>query len=395
VLLYQETEFGKVIVGGKGRNVYREPAAIIIDLGGDDVYLDSAAVAASGRPFSVLIDFAGDDAYLCKSAGPCSAACGVALLLDFAGNDIYSGSRMCQGSAAAGVAVLADLGGEDIYRAESFCQGAAIFGIGVLIDMQPKGVKQPEEEKSGSDSYIAKCMSQGFGLTRGFGALIDCAGSDTYRASGSKQDTGKVRKPGDSFSQGCGIGVKPVRGSPGADGGIGVLLDLGGDDFYSAGAFSQGAGRWCGLGVLHDLKGDDIYLARQCSQGAGIHLSAAALIDWEGNDRYRATGDGTQGLGHDWSVGYLFDGAGNDSYASGRLAQGAGRQVSLGVLVDLAGSDYYEASAHAQGFGAAGRLRNAASFGVLFDVGARDTFLLEEGSRKDTIRGEYGVLIDR
>ncbi len=395
VLFYQETAFGKVIVGGKGRNVYSEPAAILIDLGGDDVYLDGAAVATSTRPLSVLIDFAGNDAYLCRTSGPCSAACGVALLLDFAGNDIYSGGKMCEGWASAGVALLADFGGEDVYRAESFCQGGAIFGIGILLDTEPTSAKPDKDNKTGSDSYIASRMSQGIGLPRGFGALIDCAGGDTYRASAAKRQRGGAKDPPGGFSQGCGLGMKPGAGAPGVDGGIGVLLDLEGRDFYAGDSLSQGASRWCSLGVLCDVEGDDVYLAGQYSQGAGVHLSAASLIDWKGEDRYSTIRNGSQGLGLDWSVGYLFDGAGDDSYTSRRLAQGAGDNVSIGMLVDLAGSDFYNAQGSAQGFGVASSQRNATSFGILFDADGKDTFLVGQGAEKNAIRGEYGVLIDK
>jgi len=297
---------------------------------------------------------------------------------------------MCEGWASAGVAVLADFGGEDIYRAESLCQGGATFGIAILLDTQPTSAKT-----SGTDSYMAKRMSQGLGLTKGFGALIDCTGSDTYRSSDRTRDSKETEVAHLNFSQGCGVGMKPCKDWTGADGGIGVLVDLKGNDFYLGDVVSQGASCWCALGVLFDAQGDDVYLGREASQGTGMHLSVASLIDWKGNDRYSTSADNSQGSGFDWSTGYLFDGEGDDVYRSNRLVQGAGSHVSVGILADISGSDIYSALGNAQGFGAASTLRNTASLGVLFDSEGNDSYLVEQGKEKNTVRSEYGVLIDR
>jgi hypothetical protein len=396
VFMYEKTSFGLVIVGGKGANIYRKPAALIVDLGGDDIYLDSAAASSPDRPYAIIIDYDGDDTYIGKTAGPCSAFCGVSLLFDFAGDDSYSGKTMCLGCAAAGVAVLADFGGDDIYRADAVCQGAAAFGVGLLLDTQPgKGAQDKDNESEGNDTYIANCLSQGLGYTKGIGAIIDTAGNDVYRACCRYPDNRAPKRSCLSLSQGFGYGMRPWEGAPGADGGIGVLVDLEGHDFYIGDYFSQGSSYWYALGVLYDAKGDDVYLAGRYSQGAGIHLSVGSLIDWSGNDRYSAYYGVSQGLGHDWAVGYLFDAAGDDSYSSNTLAQGAGHYVSLGMLVDLKGNDTYRAGKRAQGFGNVLESRNAGSLGVLLDCAGRDTYIPHKENSTTTTSSEHGLLIDK
>lgn len=396
VLLYEETDYGLVIVGGKGRNIYHKPAAVIIDLGGDDSYIDGAAVATPEHPFAVIVDYGGNDTYLGRGSGPCSATCGIAMLVDLEGNDIYSGNGMCEGWASAGVAILADFGGDDLYRADSACQGGAIFGIGLLLDTQPGQEGQGEEKDSeGNDCYVANSLSQGVGYPGGIGVCIDTAGNDTYRACCKYPDARAPERSCLSLSQGFGYGMRPWEGSPGADGGIGALIDLEGHDFYVGDYFSQGSSYWYALGILYDRKGDDVYLSGRYSQGAGIHLSAASLIDWAGNDRYSAYYGVSQGTGHDWAVGYLFDAAGDDSYSSGVLAQGAGNYVSIGVLADVAGSDFYKADSQAQGYGTVLETRNAGSLGVLLDGAGRDTYFPHKDNETARVSSKYGVVIDK
>ena len=50
-ILYEAmTPIGKVIVGNTGPNVYSEDAALILDLGGDDLYLNNAGGTRPGMP---------------------------------------------------------------------------------------------------------------------------------------------------------------------------------------------------------------------------------------------------------------------------------------------------------------------------------------------------------
>ena len=83
------------------------------------------------------------------------------------------------------------------------------------------------------------------GIHLSLGALVDCAGDDSYIAYFG-------------VSQGCGH-----------DWAYGILEDKAGDDYYQAKWLSQGAGNDCGMGVLFDHKGDDRYVGERDVQGHG------------------------------------------------------------------------------------------------------------------------------
>src|SRR5207247_431231 len=130
-----DTDLGKVIVGGVGRNVYTNEAFLIIDLGGDDVYESSAGGANGlvGRPISIVIDLSGNDQYISRrSFSQGSGVFGIGILVDCAGDDEYEAKHLSQGAGFFGCGLLADYGGHDKFVADTFAQGAAEFGAGIL-----------------------------------------------------------------------------------------------------------------------------------------------------------------------------------------------------------------------------------------------------------------------
>jgi hypothetical protein len=52
---------GKVIIGGVGPDIYSEDADLILDLGGDDIYLNNAGGTRVGIPVALVIDWEGND----------------------------------------------------------------------------------------------------------------------------------------------------------------------------------------------------------------------------------------------------------------------------------------------------------------------------------------------
>lgn len=176
-----------------------------------------------------------------------------------------------------------------------------------------------------------------------------------------------------------------------ARGGIGLLVDVDGDDEYTAGSGAQGhasalyskddvAGGSCrddaedgdllapgggeactylpfAVGILADLAGNDVYSAVDRAQGhaSGSRVQAAAfgnllvdsaavgmLVDMGGDDRYTLDFGGPhpgQGYGED-GVGILVDADGDDRYRRGMQGQAAG--VGAGLLVDAGGDDEYD-----------------------------------------------------
>ena len=377
VLAALESPAGALIVGGPGRTVYERPAAVILDVGGDDVYCTGAPPAADlvVPAVSVLLDLGCDDQYVSGSvASPGVGLMGVGALVDLCGNDRYeSRGQGSQGCGLAGVGLLIDRRGDDRYEGGAVCQGAGVFGVGVLAD------------EAGEDTYRAGAAAQGYGGPGGCGILIDRAGSDLYRAGGMLPD---FREAGrfQSLSQGYGTGIRPF-----AAGGIGVLVDLMGDDAYEGDYFAQGSGFWMGLGMLIDRKGGDRYVARRYSQGSGSHLATGALLDQEGDDVYQAWGV-SQGCGHDLSLGLLVDRLGNDRYETTWLSQGAGSANGVGLLIEGTGADRYVGERDVQGAGVEDR--GFGSIGLLLDGGGVDAFSGQGQGDGMRVRGEYGVCVD-
>jgi hypothetical protein len=345
ILLVKKTEIGTIVIGGEGKSIYNETAAIIIDLGGDDYYANAVAVSSPDYPFSLCVDFAGNDVYSCRSsAGQATGLLGAGILVDMAGNDTYSSGFFAQGCGIGGVGVLMDLAGDDMYYGEQMSQGIGMFGVGILAD------------RAGNDKYTGFEFVQGVGLVKGFGALLDASGNDFYTSGGRTPDNRMADKSCVSLSQGMGVGTRPEEvGGLSVPGGIGLLADAEGNDNYVADYFGQGAGFWFGFGILRDkptppekkpentekLDANHFFAGRYC-QGAGVHMAFGALIVGGGEDTYVAYFGVGQGCGHDTAYGILEDrGTGNDFYESNWLAMGAGNDTGIGVLFDHGGNDRY------------------------------------------------------
>jgi len=325
-----ETRFGRIVIGGAGTARYSGNAFVIIDFGGDDLYDGGDAAAAGKGPMSVVIDIAGNDSYIGRNnLSQGTALLGTGIVMDMSGNDTYISESFSQGCAVFGVGLLIDLEGDDHYSAASYGQGAGVFGIGMVL------------EGGGNDTYEAERLSQGYASVKGFGALVDRAGSDYYSAGGRYPDHREPEVSTQSLSQGFATGLRPYTSPVGAPGGIGALVDGSGDDTYMGDYFAQGSSYWYSLGILHDMSGNDRYIAGRYAQGAGIHVSAGTLIDESGDDTYLVTFGVSQGVGHDFGVGVLADFGGNDLYRGGLLSQGAATCGSVGVLYDGSGEDAY------------------------------------------------------
>jgi hypothetical protein len=239
---------------------------------------------------------------------------------------------------------------------------------------------------AGNDSVRwDRSAGPGSGLL-GLGIWVDLAGDDHYAGG----------------SLGLGAGMF----------GAGLLWDVAGNDIYDAHALSQGVGQY-GIGILFDDSGNDQYRSVINSQGYGGSGGIGVLVDRAGNDDYSCGGvipDMVQkridrhrsvhylslcqgygfGLRPDISggVGLLLDHEGNDNYKADLFGQGAAYWYGLGLLVEGAGDDQYEAFEHVQGEGL------HLSAGLLSDWGGNDHYSGYEhaqGVGKD--RGA-GVLFD-
>ena len=135
VLFVQDTEIGRIVVGGAGTTYYYDDAALIIDIGGNDFYFNNAGSSVTDAPVSICLDFSGNDVYIAKqpfSQG--SGRFGIGILMDLDGDDRYIGNDYSQGVGMFGVGLLYDTNGDDLYEAQTMCQGGGAFGIGLLRD---------------------------------------------------------------------------------------------------------------------------------------------------------------------------------------------------------------------------------------------------------------------
>ncbi|MDW8320816.1 MAG: hypothetical protein RMM08_05595 [Armatimonadota bacterium] len=394
---------------------------LIVDAGGNDTYLGVGGTSSASHPITVVIDLQGDDRYLQHSSlaslsieavpdrktrriSPCigGAVLGYAFVLDMAGSDLYRSLGITQGASAFGVGVLVDSAGDDRYECYVNGQGSADWGIGLLVD------------RAGTDRYHGFSMVQGYGGTKGYGLLIDVEGNDAYIADNQKLDfpAPQTAQHNVSLAQGAGYGRRAdYTDGRSLAGGIGILVDGAGNDRYSCGVFGQGVGYWYGLGILSDDGGNDVYEGVWYVQAASAHFAVGVLEDVSGDDRYTATMNMAQGAGHDFSLGWLIELGGNDIYHAPNLSLGGGNANGIGVFWDAAGDDRYEVQPSItlgrSSIGARNTLRERAlCLGLFCDTAGKDTYpeslpfardntlWTQPGGSQPPLLREYGVGID-
>ncbi len=405
LLLARETPSGLIVIGGPGPNGYElgEGVALVIDVGGDDVYR-----GAIGAAFDVLggnrvvIDLSGEDTYHAAPLGLATGRLGVGLLVERSGNDVYYLGQGSGGTGFAGVGILLDRSGDDRYVGAKMTQGAAIGGLGLLVD------------ESGRDRYTSFGYALGFGGPLGVGAVVEVEGDDDFHCGGAYPSSYNAAdapdsRPGDplfqydGFCMGVGSGKRVLARDPdqrayGLAGGWGLLIDLQGQDRYRSANFSQGAGYFFGAGVKVDMGGDDEHGAARYGHGAGAHFGVGLFIDGQGNDRYSSSGPVyNAATAWDRSVTLCIDaGVGDDLYDfSGSNGAGRADHHSWSVFVEEAGRDRYLVP---EGMGAA----SDNSLSAFFDLHGMDTYGPASnsdargwGNGRTQVREPGGLFVDR
>ncbi|MBX7156977.1 MAG: hypothetical protein K1X66_01130 [Verrucomicrobiae bacterium] len=377
-ILRFRTPLGPLYLAGNGPHQHDNEAAILIDFGGNDTYVDSGyAQGLANQPFRLVIDLQGDDLYQGQTA---SGIFGVGMVWDESGDDHYYSFNASLGCGLFGAGLLVDREGDDFYRGDTLSQGAGVFGYGLLLD------------ESGNDRYQVALQGQGFAGVNGLGMLLDYEGDDYYKAGGKYPDYDRFPSRTLSLSQGFSMGYRPF-----APGGLGILYDQSGNDQYWCDVFGQGCSYWYSCGALIDEQGDDSYESYQYAQGSGIHLSAGLLKDKEGNDRYKNDNGLAQGCAHDFAVGMLWDSHGDDNYESCDSSQGCAINNAVGILYDHEGHDRYwlrnKKQAIGQGYGGFSPQRGIGSIGLLFDIFGDNTFSQFDSSQPFLTQGRLGLAI--
>lgn len=390
----QQTPIGLVLIGGRGKNIYGGDAAVIIDLGGDDVYtgnagasiyeIENTAIAEVTSPLGVIVDLAGDDRYISTRFASMGAGFwGLGLLVDQGGNDIYVGHTVSQGAGFMGIGCLVDMAGDDTYTTQHMGQGAALFGAGLLFDAE------------GNDLFSGAKFAQGIAGPGGTGELVDLQGDDQYVVGGQFGSGYGTRKIYQGYGQGLGWGFRGHAG-----GGIGVLYDQGGNDIYEAGSFAQGTGYYFGLGLMHDVAGDDKYWGSRYCQGAAAHQAVGILLDDAGNDVYAGQIAASQGAAWDVAVAGFYDLAGDDVYVGSDLSLGGAEQNGIALFYEGGGKDTYMTPLK-KTLGYGGRTeyaggRNAANIGIFLDRGgATDRYETKIWDNDAfTVQDNIGIFVD-
>jgi hypothetical protein len=326
-----------------------------IDPGGNDTW----ELNGDGKPGHVLLilDLAGHDLYHSSDTLPSLPGFGgVMAIVDASGKDQYRDEGFGFASGVFGISSLLDVAGNDTYEGGCATQGFGFFGLGFLQDL------------AGADAYGASLFAQGAAATQGVGLLLDASGNDAYTLRPVFVDDLRYRDHFLSMGQGFATGFMLAEA-----GGVGILWDAAGHDTYVADIFAQGAGYWHALGLLLDDAGSDRYLAHQYVQGAGVHEAVGILWDQSGDDKHISKGVG-QGCGHDRGLGLLFDGKGDDLYSATDMSLGAGSANGVGILYDAVGDDAYFARNPEMTLGHADMRRDRGSLGFFFDGAGQDSY---------------------
>jgi len=383
VLMIKQIDTSYLVIGGPGFTRYKKPVSWIIDLGGDDLYLNYAGAATPDIPISIVIDLSGNDQYTATDKWAQAAGfMGFGFLLDLNGDDRYTSRQLSQGCAVMGVGHLIDLCGNDQYHGQEFHQGAAFWGFGSLIDIV------------GNDIYQGALFSQAVGGTYGLGLLIDISGSDHYYATGKYKSSYATDGIFRGSSQGFGIGFRGI-----ASGGIGLLVDLAGEDYFMAGNFSQGGGYFFGMGILKNAGNEsDTYIASRYGQGFSAHSAAGILIDEGGNDIYKGLFGAVQSAAWDLGIAALIDHSGNDRYDAPFtfFSQGAAAHNGFSMFFDRDGIDTYQSDPSGIAKNHSNDYHKGSSLGFFIDAGNDPDFYHAAPARNNNqyVRGAYGIFLD-
>ncbi len=234
------------------------------------------------------------------------------------------------------------------------------------------------------------------------GAIVIAGRGDDWHRSGSTAVL--IDLGGDDFYSDEASTTVAADATAGA--GVSLLVDLAGDDAYSSTHDGAQACGLLGVGILADLGGNDSYLGLRWAQGVGL-CGVGILLDTGGDDRYRALAL-AQGCAA-WGMGLLLDLAGTDSYRGHRFAQGVGLPGGIGVLSEGGGADsYYCKGVYPSGYGTPGifegwgqgcgvgfRSNASGGVGLLIDQGGADRYEAGNFSQGGGYFFALGALCDR
>ncbi|MGB0652605.1 MAG: hypothetical protein ACPGQL_05345 [Thermoplasmatota archaeon] len=299
-------------------SVHAQDVALLLDVGGDDLYVNNAGGSGIDLPAPAGSLAVADRCAMVQGFGRGLTHVGrAAAAFDLAGDDRYLPGKGCgvNGGGYRGAGLLFDAQGKDRYVA-----GAS--GPCVKTDLLVGHI-------------VATCGGNG-GAYWGHGLLVDGGGSDRYDAHGGGTNGGAA------YPQATGL-----------------LVDAWGNDRYDGGGVGvNGGAHYAAQGSLVDLRGSDTYLGLDGGVNGGGDGASGTLIDaGGGNDTYVGRDESVNGgaaAGGRRTIetvtllpdflngrGLLLDDGGDDTYTARSRGVNGGGVGAHGLLLDLGGGDDY------------------------------------------------------
>lgn len=356
-LMYEEKlPQGWLIVSGPGPHTFdmREPAAMIVDLGGGNTYKGTAAASFDAdHGNSVVIDMGGRNTYECEPLGLAAGRLGCGMLFDLEGDNTYALQTGREAWGSAGSGSWSNQGRATIAKAPNTPSDARSRGWAWC---STKRARIPT---------LPTCTVSAWADRAGSAQSSIWAEKNTYRCgfdvpSGYNQTDAPNGKPGDPNFQyeawGMGIGMGRRLYPFVADGyrdytmagGIGMLIDVKGGDTYESSNFSLGCGYFFGVGLCMNFAGHNHYSAARYGLASGAHYAMGLCIDYGGYDVFDSTGP-TYDCGCSWDhSAFLFIAAGGNDVYNLKRSSGPGRADigSWGVAADLGANNVYHLTSY-------------------------------------------------
>lgn len=288
--------------------------------------------------------------------------------------DIFSYNRARDSSISVSKRVVELLGKADRKSIFDNAYSDLLFVLELARRLRSNGFRMPAEEEHYSeeenvdgaihffedrDGILIAVGSDGPNRYTGqFDIIIDTGGDDVY----------------DLQSGGINPGGAPV-----------IIIDLSGNDIYSATENFALASAFFGSSFIFDAEGNDVYRGEGLSIGSAI-CGLAVVIDEKGNDVYKAVNHSIGAA--TFGVGAVIDGEGNDTYIANSNSQGFGSTQGVGVIKDNSGNDSYLIDARSldigryedhyismcQGYGNGVRPYFAGGIGIIIEGSGNDIY---------------------
>ena len=367
------TRYGEIRLASGGKEDFSADRQylLILHAGDQPTFHAGGATGGPDLPLGILINAGNGAVYQATTDKPAFGAgiLGYGLLANLGEHATYTSSGFyAEGAGIAGVGMLTD-GGQATFRARGGAQGMGAFGIGVLA-------------AAGNDRFDAYDYCQGCGLPLGCGLLCDTGKGNQYTANDTDIifPSAQSKEHNTSLAQGAGMGYRRdyVDGHS-VSGGVGMLLDVGGDGKFFGGVFCQAVGYWGGIGILDSRGGSNSFRCVWYGQSATAHYGISYLDEAGGNNTFTATNCVTDAAAHDYSISLFLDEGGHNTYLLNGSGLGEGLNNGLALFVDLGGHNTYKSpynGAYGQSvtFSTSGPRVEIPTFGLFIDLGGDSTY---------------------